>query len=138
MLRTKANVRPHAGSGDLRYYLHDGSAAFRFELVGNLSDHGARDLEQAWRTASSTIGDRRLIVDLTRLTAISDFGRTLLLQWRLEGATLLASGTKSPALLESMPGLTFNPTVRDRSRTGLVSALRLLFRVLGGLALLLP
>jgi hypothetical protein len=50
---------------------------------------------------------------------------------------LLASGTESPALLESIPGLTINPAIRDRSRRT-VSAPRLLFRVLGGLALLLP
>jgi len=139
MQRTKANVGPRAESGDLQYYLHDGSGAFRFELVGNLSNHGARDLEQAWSTASSTIGDRKLIVDLTRVTAISDFGRELLLRWRLGGATLLAIGTESLALLESIPGLTIDPGVRDRSRrTGPVSALRLLCRVLGGLALLFP
>jgi hypothetical protein len=52
----------------LQYYMHDGSTAFRFELAGNLNDEGAHKLDQAWRTASSVIGDRRLIVDMTFVT----------------------------------------------------------------------
>jgi len=54
----------------LRYYMHDGPAAFRFELAGDLNDEGARRLEQDWSTASSVIGDRLLIVDLTFVPAL--------------------------------------------------------------------
>src|SRR5258706_5060699 len=50
------------------YYMHDGLAAFSFELAGTLSADDAMELEQAWHTASSTIRDRILIVDLSFVT----------------------------------------------------------------------
>jgi len=56
-------------ASDFRYYMHDGSAAFSFELAGRLSDEGARELQQTWQTASSMIGNRSLIVDLSYVTA---------------------------------------------------------------------
>jgi hypothetical protein len=52
----------------LQYYMHDGPAAFRFELAGELDDVGARRLEQDLRTA-------RLIVDVTKRV------RNLLARW---------------------------------------------------------
>src|SRR5580658_9785239 len=51
----------------LQYYMHDGPSAFRFELAGDLTNEAARRLDQDWRTASSVIGDRALIVDMTYL-----------------------------------------------------------------------
>src|ERR1035441_9625708 len=36
---------------DLAYYIHDGPAAFRFQLSGDVSGAGVRNLEQTWRTA---------------------------------------------------------------------------------------
>ncbi len=55
---------------DFSYYLHDGSHAFRFQLRGRLSLETVRDLEQAWRTASSTIGERQVVFDISGLTTI--------------------------------------------------------------------
>jgi hypothetical protein len=46
-------------------------------LAGNLNDDGARRLDQEWRTASSAIGDRRLIVDITFVTGADEQGRAL-------------------------------------------------------------
>ena len=40
-------------SQTLQYYMHDGPSAFRFELAGSLDNEGARELEQAWRTAEA-------------------------------------------------------------------------------------
>ena len=68
-------------SGGLRYYMHDGPDAFRFELTGRLSKDAARDLEQAWRTAESTIGKRLVIIDLSGLTGIDRHGHELLDRW---------------------------------------------------------
>ena len=66
--------------------MHDESAAFRFELAGDLSQDTARDLEQARQTASSVIGGRCLIVDITHLTSIDAGGRELLAEWHALGA----------------------------------------------------
>src|SRR5271165_1671444 len=74
----------------LQYYMHDGPAAFRFVLAGDLNGEGARRLDQDWRTASSVIGDRRLIVDMTSVTGVDEQGRALLAQWHVEGAEFIA------------------------------------------------
>jgi hypothetical protein len=88
----------------LQYYMHDGPTAFRFELAGNLNQQDARRLEQAWRTASSVIGDRRLIVDMTFVTGVDEQGRALITRWHREGARLIASSKASRALAESILG----------------------------------
>src|SRR5690348_5865564 len=88
----------------LQYYLHDGPNAFRFELAGDLDDEGARRLDQDWRTASSVIGDRALIVDMTFVTSVDKEGRALLVRWHREGALLIANSKASQALAESILG----------------------------------
>ena len=69
----------------LNYYLHDGSGEFRIQLAGHLSQGNARDLEEAWRTASSTIDGKCLIVDLSHVTSIDVSGRELLDKWHAHG-----------------------------------------------------
>jgi hypothetical protein len=88
----------------LQYYMHDGPTAFRFELAGDLNREGARRLDQAWRTASSVVGDRRLIVDMTFVTDVSEQGRALIHRWHEEGAQLIANSQASHALAESILG----------------------------------
>jgi hypothetical protein len=84
--------------------MHDGPSAFRFELAGDLNNEGARDLEQAWRTASSVIGDRALVVDMTFVTGAGKDGRSLLARWYAEGAQLIARSKVSRALAEAIVG----------------------------------
>src|SRR5258708_290935 len=87
---------------DLRYYMHDGSDAFRFQLAGRLSKDAARDLEQAWRTASSVIGEKRVILDLSDLTSIDASGQELLSRWNCQGALLGAISHQARARLQLM------------------------------------
>ena len=91
-------------SQTLQYYMHDGPSAFRFELAGNLNAEAARDLDQAWRTASSMIGDRALVVDMTFVTGAETDGRSLLARWYAEGAQLIARSKVSRALAEAIVG----------------------------------
>jgi hypothetical protein len=88
----------------LQYYMHDGPSAFQFELAGNLTNEGARRLDQDWRTASSVIGDRALIVDMTYLTGAEDEGRALLSRWHATGARLIANSKPSRELAEAVLG----------------------------------
>ena len=88
----------------LQYYMHDGPTAFRFELTGYLSREAARGLDQDWRTASSAIGGRTLIVDITRVTDVDEQGRALIIRWHREGARLIARSRASLALAESILG----------------------------------
>lgn len=88
----------------LDYYMHDGKAAFRFELAGILDEEGARQLEQAWHTAASVIGDRSLIIDITFVTNVDGEGRALLARWHREGAQFVANSQASRILAESITG----------------------------------
>jgi hypothetical protein len=88
----------------LQYYMHDGPGAFRFELAGRLNREGARRLDQDWRTASSVIGDRRLLVDMTFVTQVDEQGRDLITRWHRDGARLIANSKASRALAESIIG----------------------------------
>ena len=91
-------------SQTLQYYMHDGPSAFRFELAGNLNNEAVRDLDQAWRTASSMIGDRALVVDMTFVTGAEREGRSLLARWHSEGAQLIAKSKVSRTLAEAIVG----------------------------------
>ena len=91
-------------ASDFRYYMHDGAAAFSFELAGRLSDDSARELQQTWRTASSVIGDRSLIVDLSYVTGIDVAAQKLLRGWHDGGARLVAKSAQARALVQSITG----------------------------------
>lgn len=88
----------------LQYYMHDGPTAFRFELAGDLNREGAGRLSQDWRTAASTLGGRRLIVDMTFVTGVDEQARVLITRWHREGARLIANSAASRALAESILG----------------------------------
>ncbi len=91
------------------FYMHDGPRTFRFELSGNLAGIDAVRLEQAWRTASSTIAGKTLAVDLTFLTAADDQGRRLLESWWRAGAHFIANSDLSRNLIESITGQPYAP-----------------------------
>ena len=76
--------------GDLSYYMHDGATTFRFQVAGTLSKSSVRDLEQAWETASSVIGNRIVIVDVSELTSIDASGQEVLRGWHARGAQIVA------------------------------------------------
>src|SRR5579862_9006060 len=79
-------MKSHMG----QYYMHAGPSIFRFELTGDLNNEGARRLEQDWRTASSVIGDRALIVDLTFVSSAEEEVRTLPARRYAAGVALIA------------------------------------------------
>ena len=88
----------------LQYYMHDGPTAFRFELAGHLNRESACRLDQDWRTASSALGERRLIVDMTFVTGVDEQARALLSRWHQDGARVIANSAASRVLAESILG----------------------------------
>jgi hypothetical protein len=84
----------------MRYYMHDGPSAFRFELAGDLDANDAARLEQDWRTASSTLGNRTLILDVSFVTGMDEAARSLLRSWHGSGAEFAASSKRSRELVE--------------------------------------
>ena len=99
------NPTLHPKSGVFVYYIHDASAAFRFQLAGNLSRNGTRELEQARQTAASIIGLRSLVVELTGLTGIDAAGRELLIEWQALGAQMTVISAKEQARIQVMTGV---------------------------------
>src|SRR5579862_982068 len=86
------------------YYMHHGIAAFSLELAGRLSGESVRELQQAWRAASSIIGNRSLIVDLSYVTGIDVAGQRLVREWHDRGAQLVAKSPESRMLAQSITG----------------------------------
>jgi anti-anti-sigma regulatory factor len=86
----------------MQHYMHGGPAAFRFELAGDLNAGDAAKLERDWRSASLSIGNRVLVVDLTFVTAIDEAARSLFRRWYARGAEFAASSKRSRELVESI------------------------------------
>jgi hypothetical protein len=94
---------------DLIFYMHDGPSAFRFELSGTLAGREVGKLEQAWKTASSTLAGKILAIDLTFVTSLDEKGRDLLKRWQQMGARFIANSTVSRKLIESATGVPYTP-----------------------------
>jgi hypothetical protein len=88
----------------LIFYMHDGPSTFRFELSGSLAGGDVAKLEQAWRTASSTLDGKTLAVDLTFVSSADERGRELLMRGWLAGAHFVANSAGSRELVESITG----------------------------------
>ena len=103
-----------------RYYMHEGPTAFRFELAGDLDAADAASLAQDWNTASSLVGKRTLIIDVTFVTEIDEAVRSLFGRWYAAGAEFVAGSKVSRELVESVTERPFtdelphSPTYRPR------------------------
>jgi hypothetical protein len=121
----------------MRYYMHDGPSAFRFELAGDLDAEDAARLAQDWHTASSVVGDVTLIIDLSFVTSIDEAARDLFRRWHATGAQFAASTKRSRELVESITERPFTrelphpPTYRPwysvRSLSQVIPLLAMLF-----------
>jgi hypothetical protein len=84
--------------------MHDGPASFRFEIEGSLAGSAAMELEQSWRTASSVIGNRPLVIAFHDVSRIDPCGRALLLAWRQGGAQFIAKSPLARILVGAILG----------------------------------
>jgi hypothetical protein len=91
----------------MRYHMHEGPAAFRFELAGDLDAADAATLDQDWQTASPIMRNRTLIIDLSFVTGIDEAARSLFRRWHAGGAEFAASSKRSRELVESITGRPF-------------------------------
>jgi hypothetical protein len=97
----------------IRYYVHAGPAAFRFELAGDLDADDAARLEREWRRASLTNGNRVLVVDMSFVTGMDEATRTLFRRWYARGVEFVAGSKEARELVES---ITERPYTRETSR----------------------
>jgi hypothetical protein len=103
MKRTAKEER-RDGNNDLNLYIHHGSSHFRFDIEGSLSGKGAKEVELSWRTASSVIGNRAIVIAVDRVSGIDAVGRGLLHEWRDAGAQFVAKSPLAKTLVGSIVG----------------------------------
>ncbi len=73
-------------SSAFRYYIHDAVASCRLQLIGELTEAEVSDLNGCWRTAKTTLGSRKLILDLHALKSVDEAGKQWLASMAQEGA----------------------------------------------------
>jgi hypothetical protein len=73
-------------SSRLKYYIHDGIDACRFQLLGELTETDVAELSGCWRTAKITLGRRKLILDLRALRTLDEAGTKWIKSMAAEGA----------------------------------------------------
>ena len=84
----------------LRITIHDSSHGTTFKLEGKLAGAWVSELEQCWITASSTLHDRNLAVDLTQVSFVDAPGKNLLERMCAAGAELVAAGPLTKSICE--------------------------------------
>ena len=123
------------------YYMHDGPTAFSIELAGRLAANDAKKLEQEWLSASTVIGKKVLVVDLSFVTEIDPVGRQLILRWHRNGATIVANTPESRTLVKSTIGRVLRPSARIAYTPApywSASLFRYVLPIVGLLVLLIP
>jgi len=74
----------------LKITLHDSAREFRLKLEGRLSGPWVRELELCWKTAASTTGGRKTVLDLGEVDFVDPQGQTLLSHMYAHGVEMEA------------------------------------------------
>jgi hypothetical protein len=80
--RPTTRVRPSS----FKYYIHDSIEVLRFKLIGELTQADIPELSGCWRTAKTTLGRRKLVLDLQTLRTVDEAGKQWLASMSAEGA----------------------------------------------------
>jgi hypothetical protein len=76
-------------SSNFKYYIHDGTAACRLQLLGQVGESEVAELTSCWQTAKTTLGGRQLVLDLHEVNSIDDAGKKWLAGMVQDGAACL-------------------------------------------------
>jgi hypothetical protein len=66
------SCRPPDASRSFRVGIHDAAQEFRLKVEGPVGLDEALEVESCWQTARSTLGSRRLVLDLNLATQIDE------------------------------------------------------------------
>jgi anti-anti-sigma regulatory factor len=93
--------RAFVRSSLFKYYIHDSVDSCRLQLIGELSEAEVPELSGCWTTAKTTLGSRKLLLDLRNVRKIDDFGKQWIISMANDGAlllpeTFLCNGSASP------------------------------------------
>jgi len=86
----------------LKITLHDSAHEFRLKLEGRLSGPWVQELEQCWKTASSTTHGRKTFLDLGEVDFVDPAGEALLSRMHAEGVAFVAVTPLICALLQEI------------------------------------
>jgi len=76
-------------SSNFKYYIHDGIAECRLQLLGRVGEPEVAELSSCWQTARTILGERPLVLDVREVTSIDDSGKKWLAQMIQDGAACL-------------------------------------------------
>ncbi len=104
----ESRLQPQASADQARrsffkYYIHDGTASCRLQLIGQLTDANLPELSGCWRTARTILGNRTLILDLTGLNSVDDAGKQWLASMSQEGAIYVPEDFLRTSLADRSP-----------------------------------
>jgi len=86
----------------LRITVQEDPTVWRLQLSGKLAGPWVAETENAWRSAP--ISDKRVEIDMREITWIDQAGRTLLQAMNQAGASFIAEGVATEALVEEITG----------------------------------
>ena len=95
-------------------YIHDEAARLRLRVTGDLDEQAAKELASCWTTASSVVGSRAIVLDLTGLSCAHDSGRQFLETLHREGVEFLAQSEFQLQLAAAITGANVAERPRDR------------------------
>lgn len=91
--------KPFRGSYTLKISILDSSGRRRLVLEGTLSAPWTEELRAAWTTANADLENRKLVVDLKNVTAITQDGENTILTLMSEGARFRSRGVLTKHVL---------------------------------------
>jgi hypothetical protein len=80
----------------------DRADEFRIEIVGRFAGDGVQDVRQVWEEALSDTSQRRLSVDISRLSGYDSIGRKLLAEMYRHGTDFAARTPSSLVFLSEI------------------------------------
>jgi hypothetical protein len=86
----------------LKISIFDSAAQRSLVLEGTLSAPWTEELRTAWTTANADLHNRKLIVDLRNVTAISQDGENAILKLMSEGAKFRSRGVLTKHVLREL------------------------------------
>lgn len=86
----------------LKISVLDSSGLRRVVLEGSLSAPWVDELKRAWATAQADLHNRKLIIDLKNVTAISQDGENAILKLMSEGAKFRSRGVLTRHVLREL------------------------------------
>ena len=114
------------------FYIHDGTQALTLQVIGELSGGEAKELEQTWLTARSTLAGRKLFVDLSGVTDVDGDGQAVLGRLAGQGAMFISASAWTDSLAEQVSQRT--PELLPAPRLSLWSRLICCWRTFCGIA----